>query len=67
MLVAIVTDRVAITDPLAYVLAARLVQSSIHLASLSELAVTLRFGAFAVQMGIAAWWCVRLLSVASSG
>ena len=67
MLVAIVTDRVAITDPLAYgLLAARLVQSSIHLASLSELAVTLRFSAFAVQMGIAAWWCVRLLAVASS-
>jgi len=67
MLVAIVTDRVAITDPLAYgLLAARLVQSSIHLASLSELAVTLRFSAFAVQMGIAAWWCVHLLAVASS-
>lgn len=63
MLVAIATGQAAITDPLAYVLlAARILQSGIHLASLSEFAVTLRFSAFAVQMGIAAWWCLRLLA-----
>jgi uncharacterized MAPEG superfamily protein len=63
MLVAVVTGRDAVTDPLAYVLlAARIVQSGIHLASLSELAVTLRFAAFALQMGIAAWWCLQLLA-----
>jgi uncharacterized MAPEG superfamily protein len=64
MLVALATQQTAITDPLAYVLlAARIVQSSIHLASLSELAVTLRFTAFAVQMGIAAWWCLQWLAM----
>ena len=63
MLVALVTGRGTVTDPLAYaLLAARIVQSGIHLASLSELAVTLRFAAFAVQMGIAAWWCLQLLA-----
>ena len=61
MLVALVTGLTAVTDPLAYaLLAARLVQSGIHLASVSALAVTLRFSAFAVQMGIAAAWCVML-------
>lgn len=63
MLVALVTDRAALTDALAYVLlGARIVQSSIHLASLSPTAVTARFSAFAVQMAIAAWWCWRLLA-----
>lgn len=63
MLVALVTSRAAVTDPLAYVLlGARIVQSCIHLASLSPGAVTARFVAFAVQMGIAVWWCWRLLA-----
>lgn len=63
MLVALATGRGAVTDPLAHaLLAARIVQSGIHLASLSEFAVTLRFSAFAVQMGIAAWWCLQLLA-----
>lgn len=62
LIVALLTDRAAVTDPLAYVLlAARLVQSVIHLASLSPQAVTFRFMAFAVQMGIAVYWAFRLL------
>lgn len=62
MVVAALAGRTAVTDPLAYVLlGARVVQSTIHLASLSPTAVTLRFTAFAVQMGIAVWWAVRLL------
>lgn len=62
MLVALATGRASATDPLAYaLLAARIVQSLIHLASLSPVAVTLRFTAFAVQMGIAVVWCLRLL------
>ncbi|GGC64975.1 MAPEG family protein [Undibacterium terreum] len=62
MLIAVVTGRSAITDPLAYVfLATRILQSVIHLSSLSALAVTLRFSAFAVQMGIAVYWSVRLV------
>ena len=62
MLVALVTGRSGVTDPLALVLlAARVVQSTIHLASLGNAAVTLRFSAFAVQIGIGAYWCWRLL------
>lgn len=63
MLIAVVTGRTSITDPLAYAfLAARILQSVIHLSSLSALAVTLRFSAFALQMGIGAYWAVRLLA-----
>lgn len=62
MLVALTTNRASVTDPLALaLLSARIVQSSIHLSSLSALAVTLRFSAFAVQMGIAVFWSAKLL------
>lgn len=62
MLLAIATDRTALTDPLAWVLVvARFVQSTIHLASTSAPAVGARFTAFAVQMAIGAWWAVRFL------
>ena len=62
LLVALVTDRAAITDPLAYVfLGARIIQSLIHLASLSQTAVMLRFTAFAVQMAIGLYWALFLL------
>ena len=62
MLVALATGQAAITDPLALVLlGARIVQSSIQLTSLSSAAVTLRFSAFAVQMGIAVFWSAKLL------
>jgi uncharacterized MAPEG superfamily protein len=64
MLVAAVSGNTAITDPLAYVLLlARILQSVIHLSALSVVAVTLRFSAFAVQMGIGIYWAVRLLAV----
>jgi uncharacterized MAPEG superfamily protein len=63
MLVAAVAGKTAITDPLAYLfLFARVVQSLIHLSSLSKLAVTLRFCAFALQMTIGVYWTVRLLA-----
>ncbi|NKE66286.1 MAPEG family protein [Ramlibacter sp. RBP-2] len=62
LVVALVTGRAGITDPLApWLLAARVVQSSIHLASLSPAAVTARFSAFAVQMAIGAFWTWALL------
>lgn len=62
MLIAVVTGRSAITDPLAYVfLAARILQSVTHLGSVSAPAVTFRFFLFAVQMGIAVFWAVRLM------
>jgi hypothetical protein len=63
MLVAVLSHRSTVTDPLAYVfLAARILQSLIHLTSVSSTAVTLRFTAFAVQMGIAVYWAARLLA-----
>ena len=62
MLVALATGRSSVTDPLAFVLlGARIVQSSIHLAWPSSITVTLRFSAFAVQMGIAVFWSAMLL------
>lgn len=63
MLVALLAGRSALTDPLAMVLlAARILQSVFHLASLSVLAVNLRFAAFAVQLGIAIYWAWGLLA-----
>src|SRR5687768_14333054 len=54
LLLALATGRAEVTDPLApWLLAARIVQSSIHLASLSVVAVNARFTAFAVQVAIA--------------
>ena len=62
LLVALVTGRTAVTDPLAGVqLGARVVQSLVHLASLSPAAVTVRFTAFAVQVTIALYWAFALL------
>ena len=62
MVVAVLAGKSSVTDPLAYAfLCARIVQSIIHLSSLSAPAVTLRFSAFAVQMGIGAYWAFRLL------
>lgn len=64
MLIAIVAGKTSITDPLAYLfLFARILQSVIHLSSLSALAVTFRFSAFTVQLGIGVYWAIRLLSV----
>lgn len=62
MLIAVLAGKSVVTDPLAYtLLGARVLQSVLHLASLSVAAVTLRFAAFAVQMGIAVYWAFRLL------
>ena len=64
MLVAFVTSNTSVTDQLAYYfLTARIIQSLIHLLSLSPLAVTLRFCAFAVQMTIAVYWFYKLVEV----
>ncbi len=62
LLIALVTGRTAVTDPLAYVLlGARVLQSVVHLMSLSTTAVTVRFAAFAVQMAIGLYWAFGLL------
>lgn len=61
LVIAVLANKTHVTDPLAYVLlGARVVQSCIHLASLSSAAVTARFAAFAVQLGIAVYWVVML-------
>jgi uncharacterized MAPEG superfamily protein len=61
MLLAVVAGKAQVTDPLAFaLLAARIVQSCIHLASTSPAAVTARFMAFLVQLVIAVYWAVRL-------
>ncbi len=62
MAIALMTGQAALTDKLAlWLLAARIVQSIIHLASTSIWAVNFRFAAFAVQMAIAVWWTAKLL------
>lgn len=62
LVVAIITGRNEVTDPLApWLLGARVVQSSIHLASLSVVAVNARFTAFAAQMAIAIYWAWALV------
>jgi uncharacterized MAPEG superfamily protein len=63
LLVALVTGQTSITDPLGFfVLGARIVQSSVHIASLSTVAVNVRFLAFTVQVAIALYWAYRLLA-----
>ena len=63
LLVAIATGRGAVTDPLAYAfLACRIIQSLVHLTSLSATAVKLRFTAFGAQMAMAVYWAFRLLA-----
>ncbi len=62
LLVAMATGRTAATDALApWLLGARVVQSSVHLASTSVVAVNARFAAFVVQLAIALYWVWALL------
>lgn len=62
LLLALATGQQAVTDPLApWLVLARVAQSTIHLVSLSVLAVNARFAAFAVQMGIGVYWVLALL------
>ena len=61
ILLALVTDNAGITDSLArWALVARVAQSTVHLISTSEIAVTLRATFHAVQLGIEAYWVVQL-------
>jgi uncharacterized MAPEG superfamily protein len=62
LIMALLTNRAGITNPLApWLLAARLVQSCVHLISLSAAAVNVRFLAFVVQIAIAVYWAFALL------
>jgi uncharacterized MAPEG superfamily protein len=63
LLVALATGRTEVTDALApWLLVARIVQSSIHLVSVSVVAVNARFTAFAVQIAIAIYWAWALIT-----
>lgn len=60
---ALATGSTGITDPLAIVLlACRVGQSIVHLASVSNLAVNMRFALFAAQIGIVAYWLLQIVS-----
>jgi uncharacterized MAPEG superfamily protein len=59
---ALLLDKTVITDSLAlWLLAARVVQSIIHLVSTSVVAVSLRFTAFDVQMAIGVYWAIQFI------
>lgn len=61
LIIAVLAHKTHVTDPLAYVfVGARIAQSLIHLTSTSSAAVTARFTAFAVQMGIGVYWAYKL-------
>ncbi len=63
MVIAVLAGKTALTDPLAYpFLGARILQSLVHLGSLSVVAVNIRFSFFAIQMFIGAFWVIRLLA-----
>lgn len=62
MLLALATGSAAITNGLALILLlARIVQSSIHIVSTANAAITMRFVFFLVQFGIVAYWLFLLL------
>jgi len=59
---AVVSGRSAVTDSLAMVAVyARIVQSTMHLVSTSEIAVSIRATFWTVQIVIMIYWAVRLL------
>lgn len=62
LLYALAMDLTHITNGLAYVLlAARVLQSVVHILSTSVLAVQLRFAFFITQVGICVYWLIQLL------
>lgn len=62
VLAAALAGRGDVTDPLAgWFLAARVGQSCVHLASTSIPAIQVRFAFYLAQLGILAWWAVRLV------
>jgi hypothetical protein len=63
MLLALAADLSSITEGLALIMiGARIGQALIHIASTSVMAVQIRFVFFVVQLAIAGWWLVQLLS-----
>lgn len=63
LLLALATGSTGITDSLACVLlACRVGQSIVHLASVSNLAVNVRFAFFGAQIGIVVYWLLQMFS-----
>lgn len=61
LLMAMATDSTAVTNGLACtLLACRVGQSVVHLASVNNLAVNFRFALFAAQIGIVAYWLLQM-------
>ncbi|MFT6267423.1 MAG: putative MAPEG superfamily protein [Alphaproteobacteria bacterium] len=62
MMLALATGSAAITNGLALiVLAARVLQSLIHIASVSNAAITARFVVFLVQFAISGYWLFKIV------
>lgn len=63
LVVAVISGNTSTTDPLAFVfLGARILQTLIHLSSISSVAVTFRFLMFSIQIGIGVYWAFYLLA-----
>jgi uncharacterized MAPEG superfamily protein len=64
--VAIVTGNTAVTDPLVYgLILARVIQSTIHMISISSVAVFIRFHFFLIQVFLLIYWAFQLISILS--
>ena len=62
LLLALVTEQHAITDPLAlWLMLARIGQSCAHLLSGASRVIQMRFAFFVMQLGIIAWWLPALM------
>lgn len=63
LIFALATDATNVTDSLAlYLIAARAIQSLIHLVSSSSIAVQIRFAFFIVQLAICGYWLVKFFA-----
>ncbi len=63
LLLAIATGQTALTDGLALVLlSARLGQSIVHIISISNMAIQIRFILFLIQFGICGYWLFAMLT-----
>ena len=61
LLLSLVTEQHAITDPLAlWLLIARIGQSCMHLVSGTSLAAQIRFAFFITQLTIISWWLIKM-------
>lgn len=63
LLLSLVTEQHAITDPLAlWLLLARIGQSCTHLLSGTSVAAQIRFTFFMTQLAIISWWLIKMIA-----